>query len=56
MLKNPLRVNMNNKALAVSFIRKDPSAESLAYILINGVLIPLERHNRSAEILVSVSV
>jgi len=54
MLKNPLRVNMNNEGLAVSFIWKDRSAQSLGYILLNIVLNPLERHNRSAEILVTV--
>jgi len=45
---------MNNECLAVSFIRKDRSAQS--DIPISIVLNPLERHNRSAEILVSVSV
>ena len=47
---------MNNKDLAVSFIWKDQSIQSLDYILINIVLNHSERHNRSAEILVSVSV
>ena len=56
MLKNLLQISMNNEGLAVSFIWKDRSAQSFCYILINIVLNPLERHNRSAEILVSVSV
>jgi len=56
MRNNPLGVNMNNEGLAVSFIWKDQSAQSLGYIPINIVLNPLERHNHSAEILVSVSV
>jgi len=47
---------MNNEGLVVSFIWKDRSAQSLRYIPINIVLNPLERHNHSAEILVSVSV
>ena len=46
-----LQVNMNNEGLAVSFIWKDCSAQSLGYILIT-----LERYNRLAEIIVSVSV
>jgi len=44
---------MNNEGLAVSIIWKDQSTQSLGYILINIMLNPLERHNRSAEILVS---
>jgi len=47
---------MNNDGSAMSFIWKDRSAQSLGYILISIVLNPLERHNRSAEMLVSVSV
>jgi len=47
---------MNNEGLAVSFIWKDRSAGSLGYILQNMVLNHLERHNRSAGILCSVSV
>jgi len=47
---------MNNEGLAVSFIWKDWSTQSLGYILISIVLNPLERYNYSAEILVSVSV
>ena len=54
MLKNPLRVKMNNEGLAMLFIWKDRSAQSLGYILISIVLNPLERYNHSAEILVSV--
>ena len=46
---------MNNDGLAVSFIWKDGSAQSLGYILIIIVLNPLERHNRTAEILVQSS-
>jgi len=46
---------MNNKDLAVSFIWKDWSTQSFGYILINIVLNTLERNNRSAEILLSVS-
>ena len=49
MLKIALPVNMNNEGLAVSFIWKE-----FGYILISIVLNPLERQNRSAEILVSV--
>ena len=56
MLKHSLRVNMNNEGLAVSFIWKNRSAQSLGYILISIVLNPLERQYRSAELLVSVSV
>ena len=56
MLNNPLRVNMSNVGLAVSFIWKDRSAQSLRYILISIVLNPLERHNQSAEIPVPISV
>ena len=56
MLKNPLRVKMNNEGLAMLFIWKDWSAQSLGYILISIVLNPLERNSRSVEILVSVSV
>jgi len=56
MLKNPLPVNMNNEGLALSFIWKDRSSQSVDYILISIVLNPLERHHRSAEILVSVSM
>ena len=55
MLK-PLPVNMNNRGLAVSFIWKNKSVQQFGYILISIVLNPLERHNRSAEILVSVSM
>ena len=51
MIKNPLRVNMNN--LAESFIWEDRSAQSLGYILINIVLTRWEK-NRSAEILAPV--
>ena len=47
---------MNNYGIAVSFVWKDRSAQSLDYILINIVLNPLERHNRSDEMVVSVSV
>jgi len=47
---------MNNEGFVVSFIWKDRSAQSLDYILINFVFNPLERHSRSAEILVSVSI
>jgi len=47
---------MNNEGLAVSFIWKNQSAQSLGYSPINIVLNTLERHNRSVEILVSVSV
>ena len=47
---------MNNEGLAVSFIWKNRSAQSLGYILVTIVLNPLERRNRSAEILVLVSV
>jgi len=47
---------MNNQSLAVSFIWKDQSAKSLGHILINIVLNPLERQNRSDEILVLVSM
>ena len=43
---------MNNEGLAVSFIRKNRSAQLFGYIQIN-VLNPLKRYNRSAEILVS---
>ena len=51
--KNPVRVNMNNEGLTVSLIWKYRSVQSLGYILIiNIVLNHLERHNRSAEILV----
>jgi len=46
---------MYNKGLAVSFIWKDQSSQSLDYILINIMLKPLERYNHSAEMLVSVS-
>ena len=56
MLKNLPRVSMNNEGLALLFIWKDRSTQSLGYILINIVLNPLERHDRSAEILVSLSV
>ena len=56
MLKDSVWVNINNEGLAVSFIWKDWSAQPLGKILINIVLNPLERHNRSAEILASVSV
>jgi len=42
---------MKNGGLAMLFIWKDRSAKSLGYIPINIVLIPLERHNSSAEIL-----
>ena len=56
MVNNSLWGNMNNEGLVVSFIWKDQSAQSLGYILISIVLNPLERHDRSAEILVSVSV
>jgi len=48
-----LQVKMNNEDLAVSFMWKDQSAQSLGYILISSVLNPLERHSCSAEILVS---
>ena len=51
MLKHPLRVNMNNEGLAVSLI-----IQSLSYILISIVFNPFERRNRSAEMLISVSV
>jgi len=47
---------MNNEGLAVPFIWKNLSAQSLGYILINIVLNHLERENRSAEVLVLVSV
>jgi len=54
--KNPLRDNMNNQGLVVSFIWKNLFPQSLGYILISIVIIILKRHSRSAEILVSVSV
>jgi len=41
---------------AVSFIWKDRSAQSLGYIQINMALTPLERQNRSTNIIISVSV
>jgi len=48
---------MNNEGLlAMSFIWKDQSAQSVGYIPISIVLNPLESHNHSAEILVSVSM
>ena len=47
MLKNPVRVNMTNEGLAVSFIWKDQDAQSLGYILITIVLNPLERQSFS---------
>ena len=56
MLKKSLQVNMNNEALAVSFIWKYRSAQSLGYILTNIVLNPWEMQNRSPEMQVSVSV
>jgi len=59
MLKYPLQINMNNYGSAVSFIWKDRSPQSLGYLELPPpyiVLNPLERHSRSAEILVSVSV
>jgi len=56
MLKNPLQVNTNNYGLAESFIWKNQSTQTLSYILISIVLNPLEKHNRSAELLVPVSV
>jgi len=56
MLTNPLQSEMNNQGLALSFMWKDRLAQSLGYVLINIVLNPLEIHNRSAEILVSLCV
>ena len=49
---------MNKEGLAVDYhsSEKNCSTQSWGYIMINIVLNPLERHNRSAEILVSVSV
>ena len=57
MLKIPYgSMRITNYSLAVSFTRENWSAQSLGYILISIALNPLERHNRSAEILISVSV
>ena len=42
MLKNSLRINMNNEGLVVSFIWKDRSVQSLYYILITIVLNRLD--------------
>ena len=50
------KVKMNTEGLAVSFIWKNRSAQSFGNILIYIMLNPLERQNRLAEILVSVSV
>jgi len=47
---------MKNEGLAVSFVWKDQYIQSLGDILINNVLNPLMRHNRSAEIVVLVSL